>query len=226
MVKHGNRPGASLDSARATATLTTRQTSRGSAHRATPPCRGGTRTPRSGREAPMTQAPTTRSFDPGLTGYRYPRAVQFYAFQAQAQTLRMAYMCAEPESSNQKSVLLLHGKTFSGAYWQPTIRELLREGFRVIEPDRLRKVSEAPLLPVHRTTRARQSHWPEGLEGARRPRPDGASETCARHSATTPYRAELPHEPSNTPSWWRAPASATCHRSKHSTNIPRRCSGL
>lgn len=226
MVKHGNRPGASLDSARATATLTTRQTSRGSAHRATPPCRGGTRTPRSGREAPMTQAPTTRSFDPGLTGYRYPRAVQFYAFQAQAQTLRMAYMCAEPESSNQKSVLLLHGKTFSGAYWQPTIRELLREGFRVIEPDRLRKVFEAPLLPVHRTTRARQSHWPEGLEGARRPLPDGASETCARHSATTPYRAELPHEPSNTPSWWRAPASATCHRSKHSTNIPRRCSGL
>jgi len=176
MVKHGNRPGASLDSARATATLTTRQTSRGSAHRATPPCRGGTRTPRSGREAPMTQAPTTRSFDPGLTGYRYPRAVQFYAFQAQAQTLRMAYMCAEPESSNQKSVLLLHGKTFSGAYWQPTMRELLREGFRVIEPDRLRKVFEAPLLPVHRTTRARQSHWPEGLEGARRPLPDGASE--------------------------------------------------
>ena len=226
MVKHGNRPGASFDSARATATLTTRQTSRGSAHRATPPCRGGTRTPRSGREAPMTQAPTTRSFDPGLTGYRYPRAVQFYAFQAQAQTLRMAYMCAEPVSSNQKSVLLLHGKTFSGAYWQPTIRELLREGFRVIEPDRLRKVFEAPLLPVHRTTRARQSHWPEGLEGARRPLPDGASETCARHSATTPYRAELPHEPSNTPSWWRAPASATCHRSKHSTNIPRRCSGL
>ena len=85
----------------------------------------------------MTQAPTTRSFDPGLTGYRYPRAVQFYAFQAQAQTLRMAYMCAEPESSNQKSVLLLHGKNFSGAYWQPTIRELLREGFRVIEPDQI-----------------------------------------------------------------------------------------
>ena len=85
----------------------------------------------------MTPVPATRSFDPELTGYQYPRAVQFYEFQAQAQTLRMAYMCAEPESSNQKSVLLLHGKDSSGAYWEPTIRELLREGFRVIAPDQI-----------------------------------------------------------------------------------------
>jgi len=228
MVKHGNRPGASLDSARATATLTTRQTSRGSAHRATPPCRGGTRTPRSGREAPMTQAPTTRSFDPGLTGYRYPRAVQFYAFQAQAQTLRMAYMCAEPESSNQKSVLLLHGKTFSGAYWQPTIRELLREGFRVIEPDQI-GFGKSSKPHCYQFTEQLALVNPIGLKDWKAlgvPYRTGLRKTCARHSATTPYWAELPHEPSNTPSWWRAPASATCHRSKHSTNIPRRCSGL
>ena len=86
----------------------------------------------------MTQIPTTRTFDPELTGYRYPRAVQFYEFQDQAQTLRMAYMYAEPESSNSESVLLLHGKNFSGAYWEPTIRELLRKGFRVIAPDQSR----------------------------------------------------------------------------------------
>lgn len=85
----------------------------------------------------MTQIPPTRTFDPELTGYRYPRAVQFYEFQDQAQTLRMAYMYAEPESSNSESVLLLHGKNFSGAYWEPTIRELLRKGFRVIAPDQI-----------------------------------------------------------------------------------------
>jgi pimeloyl-ACP methyl ester carboxylesterase len=32
-------------------------------------------------------------------------------------------------------VLLLHGKNFSGAYWEPTIRQLLRKGFRVIAPE-------------------------------------------------------------------------------------------
>jgi pimeloyl-ACP methyl ester carboxylesterase len=83
---------------------------------------------------PMT---TARTFDPELTGYGYPRAVQFYEFQDQDQTLRMAYMYAEPESGNEGSVLLLHGKNFSGAYWEPTIRELLGKGFRVIAPDQI-----------------------------------------------------------------------------------------
>jgi pimeloyl-ACP methyl ester carboxylesterase len=85
----------------------------------------------------MTEVPTSRRFDPELTGYRYPRDVQFYEFQDQAQDLRMAYMDAEPESSSRDPVLLLHGKNFSGAYWEPTIRELLSEGFRVIAPDQI-----------------------------------------------------------------------------------------
>jgi hypothetical protein len=146
------------------------------AQRATPPCRGGDKNSAE-RSGDSDDRNTYDSWlDPELTGYRYPRAVQFYEFQDQAQTLRMTYMCAESESSNQKSVLLLHGKNFSGAYGEPTIRELLREGYE------FPLVATRTLLIIGQRDRT-------AFAG-------GASETCARHSATTPYWAELPHEPS------------------------------
>ena len=84
-----------------------------------------------------TAAHEPRAFDAELTGYRYPRPVQFYEFTSQGQNLRMAYELAEPEKSNGHTVLLLHGKNFSAAYWEPTIRELLKAGFRVVAPDQI-----------------------------------------------------------------------------------------
>jgi pimeloyl-ACP methyl ester carboxylesterase len=33
--------------------------------------------------------------------------------------------------------VLLHGKNFSGAYWEPTIRALVQDGFRVVVPDQI-----------------------------------------------------------------------------------------
>jgi hypothetical protein len=54
----------------------------------------------------------------------------------------------------------------------------------------------------------------------------GASENVRATLGNYPYWAELPHGPSNTPSWWRSPVSATCHRSKRPTNTPRGWSGL
>ena len=49
----------------------------------------------------------------------------------------MAYVLAEPAEPNGRTVLLLHGKNFSAAYWEPTIRALLGQGFRVVAPDQI-----------------------------------------------------------------------------------------
>jgi pimeloyl-ACP methyl ester carboxylesterase len=69
----------------------------------------------------------------------HPRyRVQFFDLQVEHQDLRMAYRDVQPTGTpNGKSVLLLHGKNFSGFYWEPTIDFLTDQGFRVIAPDQL-----------------------------------------------------------------------------------------
>lgn len=51
----------------------------------------------------------------------------------------MAYMDVAPtkQVQNPKTVMLLHGKNFFGAYWGQTIKFLTQNGFRVIVPDQL-----------------------------------------------------------------------------------------
>ena len=80
----------------------------------------------------MTQQP--RIFDPELTEFVYPRAVQLYEFESQSQALR-ASVVAEPERLKGHTVIWLHGKDFSGAHWEPTITRLAGSGFRVVAPD-------------------------------------------------------------------------------------------
>lgn len=77
------------------------------------------------------------AYDPELANYQYPRPVQFLALKSQRQNLKMAYVSAAPHKANGKTVLLLHGKNFSAAYWEPTIRALLEKGFRVVAPDQI-----------------------------------------------------------------------------------------
>ncbi len=77
------------------------------------------------------------AYDPELSNYAYPRPVHFLSVEAQAQTLRMAYIFAEPEKPNGRTVLLLHGKNFSAAYWEPTIKSLVKQGYRVVAPDQI-----------------------------------------------------------------------------------------
>jgi pimeloyl-ACP methyl ester carboxylesterase len=58
--------------------------------------------------------------------------------QVENQDLRMAYRDVPPTgAANGKAVLLLHGKNFSGYYWEPTIAYLAQQGYRVIAPDQL-----------------------------------------------------------------------------------------
>jgi pimeloyl-ACP methyl ester carboxylesterase len=77
------------------------------------------------------------AYDPELTNYDYPRPARFFPFHDQQQDLKMAYLLAEPAEPNGRTVLLLHGKNFSAAYWEPTIRALLGKGFRVVAPDQI-----------------------------------------------------------------------------------------
>ncbi len=72
-----------------------------------------------------------------LENYNYPYEVRNLTLNSQNQVLRMAYMDVKPEKPNGKSILLLHGKNFNGAYWGRTASRLAKEGFRVIIPDQI-----------------------------------------------------------------------------------------
>jgi pimeloyl-ACP methyl ester carboxylesterase len=76
-------------------------------------------------------------FDRRLSSYEYPHDVETFELESQRQTLEMAYMDVKPEESNGKTVVLLHGKNFSGAYWGTTIEALLADGYRVVAPDQI-----------------------------------------------------------------------------------------
>jgi pimeloyl-ACP methyl ester carboxylesterase len=77
------------------------------------------------------------AYDPELTDFAYPFPVAFHELTTQRQQLRMAYLDVRPQQPNGRTVLLLHGKNFSAAQWEPTIRALTAEGFRVIAPDQI-----------------------------------------------------------------------------------------
>lgn len=72
-----------------------------------------------------------------LQNYPYPFPVQYITINSQAQELRMAYMDVKPAKSNGRTIMLFHGKNFSGAYWEEVANALLNEGFRVIMPDQV-----------------------------------------------------------------------------------------
>ncbi|HEY1021852.1 MAG TPA: alpha/beta hydrolase [Flavisolibacter sp.] len=78
-----------------------------------------------------------QALDLELQNFPYPYPVAYLPLNVQKQALRMAYMDVSPSRSNGKTVLLLHGKNFSGAYWDSTVAVLSQNGFRVIVPDQI-----------------------------------------------------------------------------------------
>lgn len=78
-----------------------------------------------------------KKLDINLENYTYPFEVSFLTVENQQQKLKVAYMDIIPKNYNGKNVMLLHGKNFNGAYWQTTINQLKKEGFRVIVPDQI-----------------------------------------------------------------------------------------
>lgn len=75
--------------------------------------------------------------DKELTTVIYPFEVKFHSFNSQEQNLKMAYLDVKPTNANGKTIMLLHGKNFNAAYWEQTIKELNKKGFRVIAPDQI-----------------------------------------------------------------------------------------
>lgn len=73
-----------------------------------------------------------------LDGYEYPFPVKTLPLKIEGQALRMAYMDVAPTAkANGRTVVLLHGKNFFGAYWRETIKTLGAAGFRVVVPDQI-----------------------------------------------------------------------------------------
>jgi pimeloyl-ACP methyl ester carboxylesterase len=75
--------------------------------------------------------------EPRLEQFDYPFPVQTFSFSSQQQNLEMAYMDVKPKISAVGTIVLLHGKNFSGAYWQETAESLSAAGYRVIIPDQI-----------------------------------------------------------------------------------------
>jgi pimeloyl-ACP methyl ester carboxylesterase len=86
-----------------------------------------------------TQAQTEQPRPLGLMleDYTYPFPVSTINLDIQGQQLTMAYMDLKPAKPNGKTVVLLHGKNFSGAYWEQTANDLAKDGYRVIMPDQI-----------------------------------------------------------------------------------------
>lgn len=78
-----------------------------------------------------------KGLDARLSNYPYPHPVELFRFTAQAQPLEMAYMDVAPARPNGRTVVLLHGKNFCGAYWADTIAFLSEHGYRVVVPDQI-----------------------------------------------------------------------------------------
>ncbi len=85
----------------------------------------------------LAQTPPS-AFNATLDGYSYPFPVQVLPLKLEGQNLRMAYMDVAPTAkANGRTVVLLHGKNFFGAYWRETIKALTAAGFRVVVPDQI-----------------------------------------------------------------------------------------
>ncbi len=72
-----------------------------------------------------------------LENFAYPFPELTYGFRSQNQDLEMQYMDVSPTTEPVSTILLLHGKNFSGAYFEETAKALVAAGYRVIMPDQI-----------------------------------------------------------------------------------------
>jgi pimeloyl-ACP methyl ester carboxylesterase len=72
-----------------------------------------------------------------MESVRYPFPEKTFRFQSQQQALEMVYMDVTATGVTRGTVLLLHGKNFSGSYFGETAAALRDAGYRVIMPDQI-----------------------------------------------------------------------------------------
>ena len=68
---------------------------------------------------------------------QYPYPVKYITIEVEGQNAKMAYMDVKPLKPNGQTVILLHGKNFTGFYWKNVIAFLSVAGYRVIAADQL-----------------------------------------------------------------------------------------
>jgi pimeloyl-ACP methyl ester carboxylesterase len=91
---------------------------------------------------PAQEKPLPERYDAplgiGFEELKYPYPTAFLNLYVEGQDVRMCFMDVPPsKNSNGRTVVLLHGKNFWGAYWADTIRFLSDRGFRVVVPDQV-----------------------------------------------------------------------------------------
>lgn len=67
----------------------------------------------------------------------YPYPVHYFNLAVENQKVKMAFMDVKPQKANGQTIILFHGKNFSGFYWKDVIPFLNKEGYRVIVPDQV-----------------------------------------------------------------------------------------
>ena len=77
------------------------------------------------------------SFHLQAQNLQYPYPVKYFDINIDGQDAKMAFMDVKPATPNGQSVILFHGKNFTGFYWKEVIAFLSDAGFRVIVPDQL-----------------------------------------------------------------------------------------
>ena len=84
-----------------------------------------------------------------LEGFEYPHPVEFMNFRVFGQDVRIAYMDVAPVgAANGRAVVLHHGGSYYGWYWESQIEALTAAGYRVVVKDRLGwGKSSKPILP-------------------------------------------------------------------------------
>ena len=84
-----------------------------------------------------------------LEGVPYPHPVHFLNRNLYGQDVRIAYMDVPPVGrSNSQTVVMLHGGSYYGWYWEDSIEALTNVGYRVITVDRLGwGRSSKPIIP-------------------------------------------------------------------------------
>lgn len=78
-----------------------------------------------------------KPLDAELKNFSYPFDVNFFEVSLKDQKFKMAYMDVKPKGKVKGNIILLHGKNFSGYYWEKTVKDLTKNGYRVLVPDQI-----------------------------------------------------------------------------------------
>lgn len=68
---------------------------------------------------------------------QYPHPVKYITINIEGVDAKMGFMDVIPEIPNGESVILFHGKNFTGFYWKNVSKFLSNAGYRVIIPDQI-----------------------------------------------------------------------------------------